>query len=165
MANGDDPNTSPAADDSAVPGAPPAAPPQGGGPILAALARNRNAPKPTAPGAGDTASSMTKVMHAIAMLQDAISGLPPGSPLHRDVIKGIGSLSRHVGQAGQPTAGVQKTQLQDMLRNTIRNALLQQIMGQQSGAKPDPGKPPGPTPFPAGAQAQAPMPSTPLPGA
>ena len=108
---------------------------------------------------------MTMIMNAINMLQQAMTGLPPGSPLHRDVVKGISSLSRHVGQAGQPTAGVQKTQLQDMLRNTMRNALLQNIMQQQSGGKaPDKTGPGGPSPIP-GAMATPPMPSTPLPGA
>ena len=108
---------------------------------------------------------MTMIMNAINMLQQAMPGLQPGSQLHRDVVRGVSTLSRHVGQAGQPTAGVQKTQLQDMLRNTIRNALLQQIMTQQGGGKPgDKGAPGGPSPIP-GAMAQAPMPSTPLPGA
>jgi hypothetical protein len=105
---------------------------------------------------------MTMVMNAMAMLQQALPGLAPGSPVHRDTLKALQSLSRHVGQ-GATTAGVQQTQLQDMLRNTIRNALLQKIMQQQQAGKAgqESGGPAGPLP-PGGA---APMPSTPLPGA
>jgi hypothetical protein len=105
---------------------------------------------------------MTMVMNAMGMLQQALPGLAPGSPIHRDTLKALQSLSRHVGQQGATTSGVQQTQLQDMLRNTIRNALLQKIMQQQAAAKAgQEGGPAGPTP-PGGA---APMPSTPLPGA
>lgn len=106
---------------------------------------------------------MTMVMNALGMLQQALPGLQPGSPIHRDALRALNSLSRHVSQ-GAPTAGVQQTQLQDLLRNTVRNALLQKIMGQQGGGPGGPGGPAGPSPTP-GAMQQAPMPSTPLPGA
>lgn len=107
---------------------------------------------------------MTMVMNALGLMQQALPGLQPGSPIHRDTLKALQSLSRHVGQ-GATTAGVQQTQLGDLLRNTIRNALLQKIMSQQSQSKgQDQGGPAGPTP-PGGAMPQAPMPSTPLPGA
>jgi hypothetical protein len=107
---------------------------------------------------------MTLLMQAVGMIQQALNGLPPGSPMHRDALQAATRLSRHV-QQGQPTAGVQQTQLQDLLRNVIRNALTQRIMSQQQGpmgggAAPGAG---GPSPVPQ--VAEAPSPSTALPGA
>ena len=143
----------------------PGGPPPGGGPMLAAMARSRQGPQVSAPGGGDTANSMTMIMNAISMIQQALPGLPAGSQIHRDVVRAISSLSRHAQQASQTSAGVQKTQLQDMLRSTLRNALLHQIMGQQQGGQGGgpgggPGGPPG-----GGPGGAPPMPSTPLPGA
>lgn len=108
---------------------------------------------------------MTMVMNALALMQQALPGLQPGSPIHRDALRALHSLSKHLGQGGAATAGVQQTQLQDLLRNTVRNALLQKIMGQQAQGQQQGGQggPAGASPIP-GAQAQAPMPSTPLPG-
>jgi hypothetical protein len=144
-------------------GAPPGGPP-GGGPILNALAQRMRGPQVSAPGPGDQASAQTMIMHAIGMLQAALPNLPPGSPLHKDVLNAASRLSRHVPQ-GAPAAGVQQTQLGDLLKNVVKNALLQRIMAQQ---KPQQGggggQSAGPSPLP-GAMAQAPMPSTPLPGA
>src|SRR5215475_964559 len=137
-------------------------PPQRRGPILAALSRRQTGPQVSAPGPGDQASSITMVTNALALLQQALPGLMPGSPVHRDALRALNSLSRHVGQGGGTTAGVQQTQLHDLLRNTVRNALLQKIMGQQAGGPQGGGPAP---PMPGGAPAQAPMPSTPLPGA
>jgi hypothetical protein len=116
---------------------------------------------------------MTMIMQAVAMLQQALPGFPPGSPMHKDVLNAVSRLSRHASQ-GQPTAGIQQTQLQDMLRNSIRNALLQRIMSQ--GGPGGPGGPGGagggPMSTPVGGGqggpqpgAPAPMPSTPMPGA
>lgn len=135
-------------------GAPPGGPP-GGGPVLAALAnRQRPGPRVSAPGPGDNANSMTMITQAIGMIQQALPGLPPGTPLHQDALRAVTRLSRHVAQ-GQPTAGVQRTQLQDLLQNLMKNALVAQIMGQQK-------KQQGPG---AGQPGAPPMPSTPLPGA
>lgn len=157
-------------DEGTPPAAPPAAgggppgPPQGGGPILAAIANKQRGPQISAPGAGDQANAMTTLMQAIGLIQMALPGLQPGTPLHQDALRAVTRLSRHIGQ-GQPTAGVQRTQLQDLLQNVVKNALLSKIMGQQkSGAGPNPDAPSGQSPMP-GAASQAPMPSTPLPGA
>jgi hypothetical protein len=148
-------------DPDAAGGGAPGGPPQGGGPILAALSRRQTGPQVSAPGPGDQASSMTMVMNALALMQQALPGLQPGSPIHRDALRALNSLSKHVG-GGATTTGVQQTQLQDLLRNTVRNALLQKIMGQQAQGQQQGG---GPVPgAPAGAMPQAPMPSTPLPG-
>ena len=151
----------PGADATAGQGGPPAGPPgagaggppQGGGPIMAALARRMQGPQPSAPGPGDQAQSMTQIMDAIARLQAALHGLPPGSPMHRDVLQAVTRLSRHVSQ-GQPTAGIQATNAQDSIRNIMRNALLQRIMGQQGQDQGQSQGAPG-----------AGQPSTPLPGA
>src|SRR5262245_43836539 len=158
----DDPTTQGGPDPDAPGGGAPGGPPQGGGPILAALSRRQTGPQVSAPGPGDQASSMTMVTNALGLLQQALPGLQPGSPIHRDALRALNSLSRHVGQ-GAATAGVQQTQLQDLLRNTVRNALLQKIMGQQAQGQQG-GAPGAPGGAPPGAMAQAPMPSTPLPG-
>ena len=168
MADIGDTVTDPAAaagpDPDAAGGGAPGGPPQGGGPVLAALSRRQSGPQVSAPGPGDQASSMTMVMNALGMLQQALPGLQAGSPIHRDALRALNSLSKHVGQ-GSATTGVQQTQLQDLLRNTVRNALLQKIMGQQAQGQQQGGQggPAGASPIP-GAPAQAPMPSTPLPG-
>ena len=148
-----------------VPSGPPqaAGPPQGGGPIIAALARRQRGPQVSAPGPGDQASAITMLMQAVGMIQQALPGLQPGTPMHRDALQAAQRLSRHANQ-GQPTAGVQQTQLMDLLKNVMRNALLQRIMSQQGGQGPQRGGPAGASPGPA-ASAAPPMPSTPLPGA
>lgn len=127
------------------------------GPILAALQRRQMGPQVSAPGPGNTGDSMMMIKNAIAMLQTALNGLPTGSPPHRDVLNALRQLSRHTVQ-GTPTAGVQQTQLQDLLRGTVRNAVLQRIMASQAG-----GAPGGPSEGPGGGG--PPMPATPLPGA
>ena len=100
---------------------------------------------------------MSLITNAIGMIQQALAGLPAGTPMHRDALRAVQALSRHVGQQGAPGAGVQKTQLADMLRNVTRNALMARLAQQQGGPG---GSPPGP-----GGGAPPPMPSTPLPGA
>jgi hypothetical protein len=124
------------------------------------LARRQGGPQVSAPGPGDTAHSLTLIQQAVGLIQQALAGLPQGSPMHRDALRAATTLSRHASQ-GQPTAGVQQTQLQDLLRNVVRNAMTQRIMRQQQGPA---GGPPGG----AGRQPMASppmMPSTPLPGA
>ena len=146
------------------PGPAPQGMPSAGGPILNSIVRKQQGPQPSAPGPGDQASSLTMVMNAIGMLQQALPGLAPGSPIHKDVLKAAQALSRHAPQ-GAPAAGVQQTQLQDLLKNVVKNALMQKLMANQGGGGKSGGGPGGPSPLGGGAPAQAPMPSTPLPGA
>jgi len=139
-------------------GAPP--PPQGPGPGLISMARNRMGPQVSAPGPGNQADSMAKVIQAINLLKMAGLGLQPGDKLHTDVYQTINRLSRHLGGvAGMaPAAGVQKTMLGDQMKDTIKNMLLSRILGGQQG----PGGAGGGGPGQGGAS--PPMPSTPLPG-
>jgi hypothetical protein len=141
-------------------------PPQGGGPILAALANRQRGHQVSAPGPGDTASSMSLVQHAIGMLSQALPGLEPGTPIQQDVLKATQRLSKHV-QGSSLGAGQQKTHLMDMLASLAKNFILQNIMGQQRGATAPTGgqQGGGQQGGPPGAMASAPMPSTPLPGA
>lgn len=106
---------------------------------------------------------MKLIMQAIGLIQQALPGLPPGQQLQQDALKAVTRLSKHIGQ-GAPTAGVQQTQLQDLLRNVMKNALLQRIMGSQGQQGRPPGAQGSPGPMQA-ASAGPPMPSTPLPGA
>lgn len=127
--------------------------PQGPGPGMIAMARNRMGPQVSAPGPGNQADSMNKIIQAINLLKMAGLGLQPGDKLHTDVFQTINRLSRHLGGVSgmAPTAGVQKTMLGDQMRDTVKNMLLSRVLGGQGG--------PG-----GGPQAQPPMPSTPLPG-
>lgn len=148
------------------PGGPPAGPPgpQGaGGPVLAALARQRGQAQPTAPGMGNEADALMQLKTAVDMITAALPGLAAGSKPHTQAVNALRQLSRILPQ-GAPTAGVQQTQVMDLLRGIMRNALMQRIMANRGGAQAPPGgadagAPVGPN------EAQAPMPSTPLPGA
>lgn len=124
---------------------------------MAALAKQSQGPQPSAPGPGDNASAMNKIMQALAMIQQAQVGLPPGSPLHKDVVDAVKRLSRHL-PAGKPTAGVQLTGVQDMMKQIMSGGFLPQILQQLAKGGGGDGS--------AGAQPSlAPNPSMPLPGA
>lgn len=162
----DDPELGQASGGGALPGPPqgggpppgaagPPGPPQGGG-ALDFLARSRMGPQVSAPGPGDMAEAMSTLNQAVQLMQHAAMSLPAGSPLHTDALKAVTKLSKHLGQTGATGAGggVQKTAWLDQLRAGIKNMMLgriqQMAQGQQGGGQM-------PT--------QAPMPSTPLPGA
>ena len=144
-----DGSAGPAGPGGAPPGAGQGGPPGlGGSPILAALARLRGSAQASAPGDGAQAAALMTVKKALDMLQTALPQLGMGGDVHKDVMQAITRLSRHLPQ-GIPTAGLQQQGLQDMMRNTQRNALLQRVMANQQG----------------GGGQQPPQPSTPLPGA
>lgn len=154
-----DPSTSPPPSDGAgPPGQSPPDPsggagaPPGGGPVLAALSRQGAQPPVSAPGMGNMAQGLMRIKTAVDMLQSALPSLPVGGQQHRDVLRAVTTLARHLPQ-GAPTAGVQSTFLQDLLRMTQRNALMQKLRGGGGGAGPP------------GQGQQPPVPSTPLPGA
>jgi hypothetical protein len=91
-----------------------------------------------------------KIKMALEMIQQALSGLDQGSPVHRDALRALTTLSRHMPQ-GAPVAGVQQTGIQDLMRNTMRNAIMQKLtQGGGQGGQQQRGSPP--------------MPSQPLPG-
>jgi hypothetical protein len=98
-------------------------------------------------------------MQASALINQAIPGLQRGSKEHTDALRAATMLAKLHGNQGAPGAGVQATQLGDLLKNVMKNAMLQRIMQQQGQGK-GPGSGQG-----AGPEAQPPMPSTPLPGA
>jgi hypothetical protein len=107
------------------------------------------------------AQGLMMLKQAVDMIHSALPNLDAGSQPHKDAVKALTSITRHLPQ-GAPTAGVQQTQIGDMLRNTLRNALLQKLMQQRSqpGAKPDGGPQSGTPGMPT-----QPAPSLPLPGA
>lgn len=120
---------------------------------MMAYARSRMGPQVSAPGPGNQADAMNKIIQAINLLKIAGQGLPPGDKVHNDVYKAIQSLSRHMGGGAGlgPAAGIQKTMIGDQLRDTVKNMLLSRIMGAKGQQVP-------------GAPPDAPMPSTPQPG-
>jgi hypothetical protein len=95
------------------------------------------------------ASGMNKLKLAAQMIQAALQDVPIGTPLHTAAINALRQITRHIQQTGP--IGTQQTELQDMLRSTMKNSLMTQIMQRQ---------PPGG----GGAGGQPPMPSPPLPG-
>src|SRR5262245_19350470 len=141
--------TPPPPDPNASAGAPGGGPPAGGGPNLAMIARARQGPGRSAPGPGDQSNAMSKLLQAVQWIQQAALGLQPGTPLHKDALQAAQRLSRHLPQ-GAPTVGVQRTAAMDLIRAIGQSGFLQNIMGQRAGGAPG---------------GQAPMPSTPLPGA
>lgn len=94
------------------------------------------------------------------LIQAALPGLGSGSKAHAAALSALRGLGRFLPQ-GAPAAGVQQTQLMDMLRSTARNALMQKLM-QQGGPGGGGG---GGGPGGGGGGPQPPMPSTPMPGA
>lgn len=138
-------------------GAPPGGPPQGGGPILAMLGKQQTSPPVTAPGPGNMANGMNLMTQAHGLLTQALQNFPPGSPQWKDVHKSLGMIAKHMAQTA-PDAGVQQTNLLDMVQRVAKNALLQRIMQQKGGGGGEPGGPGSGMPG-------SPNPATPLPGA
>jgi hypothetical protein len=115
------------------------------------------------------AQGLMMLKQAVDMIHAALPNLDASSQQHKDAVKALSSITKHL-PGGAPTAGVQQTQLGDMLRNTQRNALLQKLMAQrQAGGGQGGGGPPGGQGGGQGGEQpgmpQQPMPSTPLPGA
>lgn len=122
------------------------------------LGRQQNSPPVTAPGPGNMAQGMMMMTNAHGLLTQALQNFPAGSPQWKDVHKALGMIAKHMSQ-GAPGAGVQQTQLGDMLKSVVRNMFLQKIMqsrSQSPGGKPD---------EPGGSAPGIPSPATPLPGA
>jgi hypothetical protein len=104
---------------------------------------------------------MMQVKSGIDLLTQALPGLGSGTPIYTAVLNALRQVSKHLVQ-GAPTAGVQQTQLQDLLRGTIQRALFSRMMQQRAaqGQQQNPDQPAGPTPN----MGAAPMPSMALPG-
>lgn len=163
---GQEPDSAPPPDAGSGPpdaggGGPPPGGPPGGGPILAMLGRQQMSPPVTAPGPGNMAQGMMLLTQAHGLLTQALQNFPAGTPQWKAVHHSLGQLGKHMSQ-GAPGAGVQQTQLGDMLKNVVKNALLQKIMQSRSQA-PGGGGPGGGDP--GGSVPGTPNPSTPLPGA
>lgn len=98
---------------------------------------------------GLAAKSLAQVGEAIRILEMALPNVPPGTPVHKDVLDTIQKLAKHI-PAGSQVHGVQMTELADMQRSAAQNAMLQAVMrqsGQQpAGAGGAPGGMPGAAP-------------------
>lgn len=108
------------------------------------------------------AQGMMLLTQAHGLLTQALPNFPAGTAQWKATHRAIGDLGKHMSQ-GAPGAGVQQTQLGDMLKSVVRNALMQKIMQSRGGGAPgSPGASPG---GPEGGAPGAPPPSMPLPGA
>ena len=86
--------------------------------------------------------SLGKIQQALAMIESALPGLR-GTRAYMDAADFLKKFAKHLPQ-GAPAAGQQQTGLLDLIRGTMRNAVLQKVMQQQGG----PGAPQGPSPSP-----------------
>lgn len=102
------------------------------GPIGAASVQSGNP--------GLAAKALAQVGEAIRILTMALPNVPPGTPVHKDVLNTIQKLSNHV-PAGDQTHGVQMTALADLQRNAQQSGMLQQVM-KASGGQPGGGASP-----------------------
>lgn len=93
---------------------------------------------------GLAAKALAGVRQAIQILTAALPDLPPGTPVHKDVLNAISGISKHV-PAGDEVHGVQMAQLQGLARSTQAGAALQGVM-RASGAGGQPGGMPGGAP-------------------
>lgn len=115
-------------------------------------------PQASQPGLGTQGGALQKVAMAVELLQQALPSLGNGSSHRRAVLTALTHLDRMGGTAVPP--GAQQTGIQDLMRNQMRNALLQRLMAQRGGqGGPAGGGGPG-GPGPPGMN-----PSTPMPGA
>jgi hypothetical protein len=131
--------------------------------MLAALMRSRGGQQPSAPGQGNQADALTRLKNAVELIESSLGGLDKGSRPYQAAIDSLRRLTRFLPQ-GAGAMGVQQTDLLNIMRGLMRNAMLQQIIQNRGGAQAAPGAadqgagPAGPD------EASAPMPSTPLPG-
>jgi hypothetical protein len=98
------------------------------------------------------ADGMEAVRTVIGLLQGALNNFQTGSKQHMDILTALRTLSRHTSQ-GDSSAGVEQTQMGDIIRNIRRASMLQKIMQSQQQGQPG-----------GGGQPAAPMPSAPMPG-
>jgi hypothetical protein len=96
------------------------------------------------------AQGMTQVGMAHALLTKALANFPAGSPQWKDVHRALGMLGKHMA-SGAPGAGVQQTELGDLLRQTLRGAITQRLMGGRGQGGQMPQQAPSPTPALPGA--------------
>lgn len=97
---------------------------------------------------GLAAKALAQVGEAIRILEMALPNIPPGTPVHKDVLDCIQKLAKQV-PAGDQTHGVQMTALADLTRNAQQSQMLQSVMRQQqpgAGGPPPGGGAPGGAP-------------------
>lgn len=96
---------------------------------------------------GLAAKALAQVGEAIRILEMALPNVPPGTPVHKDVLDVVSKLAKHV-PAGDQTHGVQMTALADLQRNAQQSQMLQSVMrsagqgGAGAGAGAGAGGPP-----------------------
>jgi hypothetical protein len=104
---------------------------------------------------------MMLLTQAHGLMAQALQMFPGGSPQSKDILDSMKRLGRHMAQEA-PGAGAQQTGLMDLLRNVVKNAMLQRIM--QSRSQSPGGGPQQPGGEPGSAVPGVPTPATPLPG-
>jgi hypothetical protein len=85
------------------------------------------------------------------LLNKSLQGLPLGSDAHSKISQIVQTLVK-IAPPSQQAQGVQKSQLQSLIQNAGRNAMLSQVMGSLgAGGAQQPGggaAPSGPPPSP-----------------
>lgn len=123
-------------------GAPPmpGAPPGGTGPAAA-----------PGPMPGNQAQAMSKVQIAMKALQEALPGVPMGTPLHHEILTSLSKLGKHLPEAAGHGAGDPQAMIQQLAAlarearaNPGQEAALAGMMppGAHPPGAPPPGAPP-----------------------
>jgi hypothetical protein len=92
--------------------------------------------QPSAQGPGNEADGMNDLHVAVQAIQRALGKLRVGGRGHTQAVNALRQLSRVIGSGeGAPTAGIMQTNLMDLLRGVMRNAMQQRLMANQGGAQ------------------------------
>jgi hypothetical protein len=82
-----------------------------------------------APHAGTQAQATSKLEAGMKLLQEALSGLPMGSPQHNAVLKALSDIGKHM-----PTGGAGQTDPNAMIQQLAQLARAARTEGPQHGA-------------------------------
>jgi hypothetical protein len=102
----------------------------------------------TTPGAnqGLQAAATLDIQNGLKMLQRALPNVPMGTPLHTDILKAVGSIAKHMGEAGGE-GGLHASGMMQMLKQQAAQAPQLAAMRAMGGGPTNPGGPPA-TPAP-----------------
>lgn len=102
---------------------------------------------------GNQKQGMAKLEVGLKALQDALGGLPMGSPIHTAVLEALTKIGKHMPQGGgaqDPQAMIQQLAMlaREAKAAPQQQAALAGLMGPGAGAPPMGGGPVPPPPVP-----------------
>jgi hypothetical protein len=99
----------------------------------------------TTPGAnqGNMAAARLDIGNGLKMLQRALPNVPMGSPLHTDLLKAVGQISKHMAQeGGEEQGGLHANSMMQMIRQQAQQAPQLAAMRAMGGGPTAPQQPP-----------------------